>query len=145
MDATDPVLARQYAHRALRPLVMTGAFVLADRYRGDPLRSLDECNAMARTMPLFPAGRAAPRLAATLTSLVGDVDIGSAVLEGMGNPEAARALRAALLDGIDDPSLRAWAQRELAHHGTITGELVAHQMAQEEAGKGMRPGDAAPR
>lgn len=82
---------------------------------------------------------AAPRLAATLTGLVGEVAVTIAVLDGLGRPEEAQAARTALLDGLCDCALRDLAQQELAAPGTITRAIVAHQMALEEP----RAGDEA--
>jgi hypothetical protein len=135
-DESDPVQARQYAGRALPALVACGAWALAERYRGDPLAWLADCNALAYTFPLFPPPRAAPRLAATLMNLVREVYMGAAVLDGLGNAPAALALRAALIDGIEGEVMRDLAQRELAAPGTISRELVAHQMAQEHPSAG---------
>jgi hypothetical protein len=130
LDARDPAVADRHASRALPALVAEGAWALANRYRGEPLRWVDEVNELARTFPLLPPPGGAPRLGAMLSSVVRDVHLGAAVLEGLGDAEGAAALRAALLDGIDAAPLRALAQRELAAPGTITNEIVAHQMTQ---------------
>jgi hypothetical protein len=130
IDRSDPAAARKYAAQAMPALVACAAWPLAARYRGEPLRMLGECIDIARTFPLFPPPGVAPRLGATLTGLVRDVHLDAAVLDGLGEAEAAQALRAALIDGIEDPAMRALAQRELAVPGTISHELVAHQMAQ---------------
>jgi hypothetical protein len=127
IDARDLAAARRYASRAMPALVAEGAWALADRYRGDPLRFVAEVNDLARTFPLFPPAGVAPRLGATLSSVVRDVHHGAAVLAGLGDAQAAVALRAALLDGIEDLQLREMAQRELLEPGTITREVVAHQ------------------
>lgn len=132
LEAQSPELARQYAHQALPAMVDAGDFALADRYRGDPLSGLANVNHGARELPLFPPPREAPRLAADLSNLLKDVRIGIAVLRGLGDPAAADALRAALLDGLESDELREMAARELAEPGTITREGVAHQMAEEE-------------
>lgn len=132
LEARLPELARQYAHQALPAMVDAGDFALADRYRGDPLSGLANVNHGARELPLFPPPREAPRLAADLSNLVKDVRIGIAVLRGLGDPAAADALRAALLDGLESDELREMAARELAEPGTITREGVARQMAEEE-------------
>lgn len=129
LHATDPLLARKYAWQALPAVVATGAFALADGYRGDPLAQLAEVNAEALMYPLFPVAREAPRLAAGLANLVGDVAIGIAVLAGLGRADEARALHAALLDGLKDDAVRALAQRELAAPGTIMRALGEHDMA----------------
>jgi len=130
LDRSDPAAARSYATRAMPALVAYGAWPLAARYCGEPLRMLAECIDTARTFPLFPPPGVAPRLGAMLMSLVRDVHLDAAVLDGLGDAVAAHALRAALIDGIEDPAMRALAQRELAAPGTISHELVAHQMAQ---------------
>ncbi|WP_332876370.1 hypothetical protein [Massilia sp. S19_KUP03_FR1] len=131
LDADQPALAETYAGAALPALVATGRFALADRYRGAPLRYLDAINFDARTMPLYPGAHEAPRLAASLSGLVGEVAIGMAVLEGLGRAAEARQLRAALLDGLQHDALRDLAARELAASGTITRTLVEHQMARD--------------
>lgn len=131
LEARDPVLARQYAGSALPALVAAGDFERADRYRGDPLHMLDAVNLNARTLPLLPPPGQAPRLAADLKILVGDVGIGMAVLRGRHDDAGADALRAALLAGIEAAELRVLAQRELDAPGTITDAVVAHQMAQD--------------
>lgn len=132
LDQSTPALARQYAYLALPAVVAAGDFALADRYRRDPLAQLDEINALAQTFPLFPVPMSAPRLAATLTGLVGEVALASAVLDGLGRPLEAEAVRAALLAGLHDTALRDLAQRELDAPGTITRAVVAHQMALEQ-------------
>lgn len=131
LDATQPALACDAAQRALPALVATGAFALADRYRGDPLRHLAHFNDEARRWPLFPPGREAPRVAANLMGLVGDVHVAMAVLSGLGAAAAAQALRAALLAGLEGIDARALAQRDLDTPGAIRRELVAHQMARD--------------
>lgn len=139
LDARDPVLARTYAHQVLPDLVAGDQIALADRYRGDPLQCVEECNALARTFPLLPAARQAPRLAAMLMGLLRDVHIAIAVLRGLDQPETALALRRALLAGLQDPAMRALAQRDLDAPGAISRELVDHQMALEAM---ERPDDA---
>jgi hypothetical protein len=134
LHASHPALARSNAWRALPALVEAGDFALADRYRDDPLALLDAVNFNARTLPLYPPPRQAPRLAADLTNLVRDARIGIAVLRGLGDEGAADALRAALLDGLEDAAVRALAQRELEAPGTITREIVERRMAQDDAG-----------
>lgn len=129
IDQVDPAAARTYASQAMPALVACAAWPLAARYRGAPLQMLEECNELARTFPLFPAPGTAPRLGATLMSLVRDVHLDAAVLDGLGDAPAAQALRAALIDGIEDAAMRQLAQRELAAPGTISRELVEHQMA----------------
>lgn len=122
------------ASASLPALVAVGDFVRAERYRRDPLEMLEAVNLNARTMPLFPEGRKAPRLAAELMGLTHDAAIGIAVLRGLGRPAEAEVLRAAVLDGLESDALRAFAKRELEEAGTISRELVAHQMAWEATG-----------
>jgi hypothetical protein len=131
LDVSAPALARRHAAQALPAIVEAGDFALADRYRSAPLAHLDAVNATARDLPLFPAPGAAPRLAAELSNLLGDVRIGMAVLRGQGHAAQADAVRHTLLAGLASDVLRAMAQRELDDPGSITRELVAHQMAQE--------------
>lgn len=128
---TDPGLARSHAWLALPAIVAVGDFALAERYRGDPLALLEPLTLNARTLPLLPPPGAAPRVAAELMNLVRDVRIGIAVLDGLGRADEARALRAALLDGLESEALRALALRELAAPGSINDAVVAHQMAQQ--------------
>lgn len=131
-DATDPALARTSAGRALPAVVAMVQWVLAERYRGDPLRDVALCNTLALTMPLLPPAGAAPRLAGTLTYVVRDVHHGIATLTGLSRAEEAAVLRTALLDGLDDGDLRQLAERELAAPGSITRLVVDHQMARED-------------
>jgi hypothetical protein len=128
----QPACARQQAWRALRAVVACGDFALADRFRGDPLATLDAVNLGARTHPLYPGRREAPRLSADLSNLVRAVAIALAVLEGTGRGAEAAALRARLLGGLESPELRAMAARELDEPGAITRAVVEHQMAQDE-------------
>jgi hypothetical protein len=132
LDAADPALARKLAWRALPAVVTEEQWALSERYRGDPLVGLAECNALAPAMPLFPGPREAPRLAAALGNLVRAVHIAIATLNGLGRADDAAAVRAALLDGLEDDRLRALAERELAEPGTITREQVRHRMAQDD-------------
>lgn len=128
LEADRPDLAREYAWRALPAIVASGDFALADRYRGEPLRMLDSVNEAARALPLFPPQDGAPRLAAELMSLVGDVRIGAAVLRGQGREDRAAELCNALLAGIESDEVKAWAQRELDAPGSINNALVERSM-----------------
>ena len=132
-DRSDPAMARKYAYRALPAVVDVGDWALADRYRGDPLQTLAECNALRHSFPLFPPAGVAPRLAATMMSLLREVHIGMAVLRGLGDEVAALAVRAALLAGLEDASMRQLAQDDLAEPGAISRALSAHQMALDDA------------
>ncbi|MEH6437576.1 hypothetical protein [Massilia sp. DD77] len=132
LDAEQPGLARRCAWQALPALVEEGDFMLADRYRGDPLQGMDEVNRGVTAFPLFPPPRTAPRLAGMLSNLVKEVGIGVAVLRGLGREQEAVSLRAALLDGLDAEHLREWAARELEEEGALRREVVARQMAQED-------------
>ena len=131
-DRSDPALARKYAYRALPAVVEVGDWALADRYRGDPLHMLAECNALRHSFPLFPPARVAPRLAATMMSLLREVHIGMAVLRGLGDAAAALALRAALLEGLEDAPMRQLAEEDLAAPGAIGRALSAHQMTLDD-------------
>lgn len=122
-----PSLARRNASAALPALVEAGQFALADQYRGEPLEMLAVVNQNARTLALMPP-HGAPRLAAELMNLVGDVRIGCAVLTGLGKGDEADALREALLSGLASDELRTLAQRELADRGTISREVAKLQM-----------------
>ena len=82
----------------------------------DPMERLDELNALALNLPLFPPHRSAPRLTAELSNFVTDV-----------------RLRAAALAGLAQDEMRTLAMRELAEPGAITSAITAHQMAQDEA------------
>ncbi len=132
LQAQQPALADENGGRALEAMVAMGDFALADRYRRPPLGMLDEVNLNARSMPLFPPGRQAPRLSADLMNLVRDVRIGMAVLRGLDDPSGSDALRAAMLDGLESAELKDLARRELDEPGTVVREVVAHQMAEED-------------
>ena len=132
LDSDRPELARRYAWTALPALVADGRFALADRYRDDPLKSLEMVNQAAPTLPLYPGPGEAPRLAADLTNLVRDVRIGMAVLRGLGHDERAGALHEALLAGLASDELRDWARREIDAPGAITRGLVERQMEREK-------------
>ena len=131
LDAAQPELARRYAWLALPDIVEAGDFLLADRYRRDPLERLDEVNRVARSLPLIAPAGAAPRLAGDLMNLTADVQIGMAVLRGLGKDAEALALRGALLAGLESSDVRALAEREMEAPGTINRELVARQITQE--------------
>lgn len=131
IEASEPALALEYGCLALDALIDARDFARASRYHGDPLEKLDNVNRQARTLPLLPAHHTAPRLAADLTNLVTGVRQGMAILKGVGNEGAADLLRQALLVGIESGELRALAQRELDAPGTITREVVAHEMAND--------------
>ncbi len=134
LEAGNPALARRDAYRVLEAIVEAGDFALAERYRGDPLDLLRSVNYSAATMPLFPPGREAPRLAADLTNLAKDVRIAIAVLRGLGRTEEADTVRAALLDGLATEELRVVAERELDAPGTISRTLGERQAALDETG-----------
>lgn len=133
LEARQPELARRYAWRALPAIVEAGDFVLAERYRGDPLELLAEVNCNARTMTLFPPEGQAPRLAAELMSLTREARIAIAVLRGLGREAGGEALRDALLRGLANEELRALAERELDEPGTIGRRMAEHRMALDEA------------
>ena len=137
LHVDQPALARRYAMSALPALVEAGQFALADQYRDDPLRWLEAVNDVARTFTLHPQPGVAPRLAAQLSNLVGEVHVGAAVLRGLGRDNEAGALVAALLSGLDSDELKTAARRELDRPGTIIDELVDHQMAQETRDAGL--------
>ncbi|KKO61353.1 hypothetical protein VM94_05125 [Janthinobacterium sp. KBS0711] len=132
LDTCAPELARQYAWQALPAVVESGNFALAERYHGAPLEHLDMVNELAASLPLFPAPRTPPRLAAELMNLVKDVRIAAAILRGQGQAAEADALCAALLAGLANDAMRALAQRELDAPGSITADIVNRQMAQEQ-------------
>lgn len=139
LEARRPELARRYAWRALPAMVEAGDFELADRYRGDPLALMDEVNRLARSMPLLPLSRKAPRLWADLSNLVKEVHIGAAVLRGLGRQAEAVALRPALLAGLEDEAVRDLARRALDEPSLVLRELVQHQMAQDDAAAAGQP------
>ena len=89
-------------------------------------------NALAASLPLFPAPGTAPRLAAELMNLVRDVRITAAVLRGQEQAAEADTLYATLLSGLENDAMRTLAQRELDAPGSITAEIVNRQMAQEK-------------
>ncbi|WP_058048995.1 hypothetical protein [Janthinobacterium sp. Ant5-2-1] len=132
LDTCAPELASQYAWQALPAVVESGNFALAERYHGAPLEHLDMVNELAASLPLFPAPRTPPRLAAELMNLVKDVRIAAAILRGQGQAAEADALCAALLAGLTNDAMRALAQRELDAPGSITADIVNRQMAQEQ-------------
>lgn len=134
LEARDPSLASRNAYRAMEHIVEAGDFRLAERYRGDPLALLRNVNHAAQTMPLFPPGRAAPRLAADLMSLTKEVRIAVRVLLGLGRESEAQVLRTALLEGLATQELRAVAERELDAPGTISRMHGERQVELGEAG-----------
>lgn len=134
LEAQDPELARRDAYRALAAIVEAGDFALAERYRRDPLDLLAQVNCAAATLPLFPPGREAPRLAGDLMNLTGDVRIAIAVLRGLDRTAEAEAVRSALLAGLANDELRTVAQRELEVPGTIGNILAEGRMALDAAG-----------
>jgi len=135
IEAQDSALARREAYRALEAVVEAGDFALAERYRRDPLAGLGNVNHAAQSLPLFPPGREAPRLAADLSNLCKDVRIAIAVLRGLDREPEALALRRALLDGLANEELRAVAERELDEPGTIHRIHGERQAALDELGE----------
>ena len=133
LDANNPELARRYGYMALPAIVAEQQWALAERYRRDPLQVLPECNRIRHTFSLFPSLDQAPRLAATFMSLMTDVHLALSVLENTGRAGEATALRAALLAGLEDDTLRDFAARDLADPGTISRELTEHRMALDAA------------
>jgi len=134
LEALAPEQARRDARAALPALVQAGDFTRAERYLPrDPLNRLDELNALALNLPLFPPDRSAPRLTAELSNFVKDVRLCADTWEGLGRHAEAHALRAAALAGLAQDEMRTLAMRELAEPGAITSAITAHQMAQDEA------------
>lgn len=132
LHALAPEAARRAAFVALPAVVAEGDFALAAQYLDDPLERLPELNAVAKSLPLFPSGREAPRVVAELSNFMRDVRLLAAVLAGTGRQQQADALRDAALSGLELPELRALGTRELAEPGAITRELVEHQMREGE-------------
>jgi hypothetical protein len=130
-----PQRAGKEVYLALPAIVAAGDFALAEGYLRDPLAHLDELNQLAQTLPLFPEGRAAPRLAAELANHIQDVRHYCAVLEGTGRAAQAHALREAALEGIAAADMRAWGRRELAEPGAINRKLAAGNEAHYQATK----------
>lgn len=130
-----PQRAQQEAYLALPAILAAGDFALAERYLRDPLARLAELNRSADNLPLFPEGRAAPRLAAELAILIEDVRQNCAVLEGTGREALAQALRDAALDGIASLELRDWGRRELAQPGAIRREINARTESYDQTGQ----------
>jgi hypothetical protein len=128
LDAERPDVASRHARAALPAVVAAGDLALADRYRGEPLDLLDTVNASATVFPLVPPAGEAPRLAAELSLLVGDVRIAMDVLRARGRDADAAQLRERLLDGLVSEPLRALARRELDGEGTIMHEVAAQRM-----------------
>lgn len=135
----NPALMRQEIGMALPAIVEAGDYSLAAKYLKNPLDRLDELNRQAQTLPLYPANKAPPRLAAQLSSFMGDVVLLSKVLKGLKQDAEADALRRAALTGIQSEELRTLATREFDEPGTITKTMVEHQMAQEN-GPALAPG-----
>lgn len=132
LDREQAEFARRHAAaRALPAVVACGDFALADRYRAEPLEMLGEVNALARTAPLFPPGREAPRLATYLLNLMRDVRISLAVLEGTGRGAEAVALREQALAELASDELRALAVQELEQPDAIIRAIVARRMAED--------------
>jgi hypothetical protein len=135
LEALAPEQAARDAHAALPALVQAGDFTRAERYLPrNPLDRLNELNALALDLPLFPPDQSAPRLAAELSNFVKDVQLRATTREGLGRDAEAHALRAAALAGLASEEMRALAERELAEPGSIRRELVARHMAREAAG-----------
>jgi hypothetical protein len=129
--AVLPKRACREAFTALPSIVEAGDFALAERHLPDPLARLDELNDMARALPLLAPLRAAPRLAAELSSFMEQVRLRAAVLRGLGRAAEAASLCDTALTGFTSEDMRALARRELAVPGTVLDEVVAHQMALE--------------
>jgi hypothetical protein len=126
---TAPEVAQQHAWRALPAIVAEKDFAFGARYLPEPLERLDELNATARFRPLLPPAGHAPLLSALLTNFTRAVMLCTAILEGTGRDGEAAALRAKALAGIDSAELRALAEREFAHRGTIARMVSEHQAA----------------
>jgi flagellar biosynthesis regulator FlaF len=129
LESARPEQARRNAARALAHLVAAGDFALADRYRGDPLAMLEPVTLNARSLPLFPPQGQAPRLAAEMIGLGKDVHLAIAVLNGLGRPGEAEALRATVFDRLESAELREWMERELAEPGAINRAHTERLMA----------------
>jgi len=132
LHALAPEAARNSAFFALPAVVAAGDYALAAQYLEDPLPKLPELNEIARSLPLFPVGRTAPRVVADLTNFITEVRLMAAVLTGTGRQGEADALCASALAGLESPALRELGARELVEPGTITRELVEHQMEEED-------------
>lgn len=133
LEAIMPERARREAFLALPAIVDSGDFVLGARYMGDPLDLLPQLNEHARSYPMFPPGRSAPRLAADLSNFAKDLRLRAAIVRGLGREDEAQALLDAALAGLPNDELRDWTGRDLAAPGAIIRALSQHQVAQDEA------------
>jgi hypothetical protein len=97
----NPALMQHEISKALPAIVAAGDYTLAAQYLKNPLDRLVELNRQAQTLPLYPANKAAPRLATELSGFVGDVALFSKVLKGQRKDAEADALRSSALTGID--------------------------------------------
>jgi hypothetical protein len=130
-----PEAAREAAWTALPALVEAGDFERAERYLPEPLARIEELNALAPKLPLFPPPGAAPRLAAELSNTMKDLRLCVATLEGLGRTGEAAELRSAALAKLGSDEMRELGGRELAEPGAIHRENAARQMAQEGRGR----------
>lgn len=121
----QPELSKRSAWRVLPAMVDAQDYVLAERYVSDPLPRLAELNSLAEKLPLIPAGREAPRLAAELSNFVRDLTLCTAVWRGLGRSTEADALQSAAIAGISNDAMRAVARRELEQSGVIIREVTA--------------------
>lgn len=118
-----PEAVRGAVHLALPAIVEAGDYALAESYLDDPLSRLEELNALADNLPLFPQAGVAPRLAAELHNFMREVSMLAAVHREQGRRAQADALLEAALAGLNRKDLRTWAARELADPGAIFREI----------------------
>lgn len=135
LEALAPEQARRVAFLALPALVATGDFARAETYLPQhPLQRIGYLHDQALRFPLFPPDRSAPRLATELLNFMRDVRLCAATWEGLGRQAEAHALRADALARLPSDEMRTLAERELAEPDTIIREIVARQMALDDAG-----------
>lgn len=118
-----PEAVRGAVHLALPAIVEAGDYALAESYLDDPLSRLEELNALADNLPLFPQAGVAPRLAAELHNFMREVSMLAAVHREQGRRAQADALLEAALAGLNRKDLRTWAARELADPGMLFREI----------------------
>lgn len=136
LAALNPAQARRDAFVALPSVVEAGDFALAERFLPDPMAFLPHLNETARSWPLFPPPRTAPRLAGELANFARELRVRAATLRGLERGAEADVLLDAAMAGLANDELRDWVRRDIRWPGVIHRVLAEHHMEQQQEQEG---------
>lgn len=128
----QPAIASQETTLALPTIVAAQNFELAEQHLPELKYSLTDINQLSRKLALLPPHGTAPRLAAELMVLAGNLKLHIDVLNGLGRQDEAQTIRTQTLQAIDSEALRSLAEQEIRVPGSILEMLTEYEMQHEQ-------------